>query len=409
MKDDCSFPREKIKILLLEGIHQVCAERFSQAGYTAELQSAAMKEEELIEAISGVHILGIRSKSVVTPRVLAHAKNLLAIGCFCIGTDQVALEDSAQNGVPVFNAPFSNTRSVAELAIAEVIMLARKAAYKSQLLHGGTWDKSALGCCEVRNKSIGIVGYGHIGPQVGLLAEALGMKVYYFDVVSKLPLGNATPVDSLEQLCAVSDFITLHVPETPETVNLFSTRQFDWMRQGSYLLNLSRGRVVDIDALRDALRSGRIAGAALDVFPEEPRSNDEQFQCALSGMPNVILTPHIGGSTLEAQRNIGIEVATTLIKYLETGSSTGAVNFPQVELPRLRESHRILNIHRNEPGVLGTINSIVADLGGNIAAQYLETRGDIGYLIIDIDRNISATLKKTIDELDLNIRTRIVH
>lgn len=398
-----------MKILLLEGIHEVCAERFSQAGYVAELRTSAMKEEELIESIDGVHILGIRSKSVVTPRVLAHAKNLLAIGCFCIGTDQVALEESAQAGVPVFNAPFSNTRSVAELAIAEVIMLARKAAYKSQMLHNGTWDKSALGCCEVRNKSIGIVGYGHIGPQVGLLAEALGMKVYYFDVISKLPLGNATPVDSLEQLCELSDFVTLHVPETPETVNLFSARQFAWMRGGSYLLNLSRGRVVDIDALRDALRSGHIAGAALDVFPEEPRSNDERFECALSGMPNVILTPHIGGSTLEAQRNIGIEVATTLIKYVETGSSTGAVNFPQVELPRLRDSHRILNIHRNVPGVLGTINSIVAELGGNIAAQYLETRGEIGYLIIDIDRNISTVLKKNIDELDLNIRTRIVH
>lgn len=406
---ECSFPRKKINILLLEGIHDACVENFAQAGYSATRIDTAMSEQELLEAIGSAHILGIRSKTTVTSKVLAEAKNLLAIGCFCIGTDQVALEVSADRGIPVFNAPFSNTRSVAELTIAEIVMLARKAAHKSKLLHEGKWDKSASGCCEVRNKSVGIVGYGHIGPQVGLLAEALGMRVYYYDVVNKLPLGNATPVSSLEELCRVSDFITLHVPETSETINMISEQQMGWMKDGSYLLNLSRGRVVDLDALKVALVAEKLAGAAIDVYPNEPRSNGELFHCSLSGLPNVILTPHIGGSTLEAQRNIGLEVSSTLIKYIETGSTTGAVNFPAVELPIVRDSHRILNIHRNVPGVLGVINSIIAERGGNIRAQYLETRGSVGYLIIDIDRDISSVVKEDIDSLETSIKTRIVY
>jgi len=408
MKQAPSFPREKIKILLLEGIHQACVERFAQAGYHAESQKSALSEEDLCQIIPGVHILGIRSKTRVTSRVLAKAKNLLSIGCFCIGTDQVALEEAAVSGIPVFNAPFSNTRSVAELTVAEVVMLARRAAHKSQLLHAGVWEKSADGCCEVRNKTIGLVGYGHIGPQVGLLAEAFGMRVFFYDIVGKLPLGNATPVGSLDELLRVSDFVSLHVPDTADTRNMISGREIDIMKKGACLLNLSRGRVVDLDAVRDGLMSGKLGGAAIDVFPEEPRSNDDEFSSSLRGLDNVILTPHIGGSTIEAQRNIGIEVATTLIKFVETGSTTGSVNFPGVELPLVRDSHRILNIHRNVPGVLSSINSIIAHMGGNIRAQYLETRGDVGYLIIDVDSEISGAVKNSIDALDTSIRTRLL-
>jgi D-3-phosphoglycerate dehydrogenase len=409
MQQQYSFPREKMKILLLEEIHQACIERFAQAGYQAELRKQALSEDELCEVISSVHVLGIRSKTQVTPRVLAAAKSLLAVGCFCIGTDQVALQEAAQSGVPVFNAPFSNTRSVAELTVAEIVMLARRAAHKSQLLHAGVWEKSAEGCCEVRNKSIGIIGYGHIGPQVGLLAEAFGMRVYFYDIVGKLPLGNATPVASLQELLQVSDFVTLHVPDTAETRNMIGAREIQMMKKGAFLLNLSRGRVVDLDAVRDGLQKAQLGGAAVDVFPEEPKSNDEVFQSPLCGLDNVILTPHIGGSTIEAQRNIGIEVATTMLKFIENGSTTGAVNFPEVELPVVRDSHRILNIHRNVPGVLSSINSIIAEMGGNIRAQYLETQGDVGYLIVDVDSEISTAVKNSIDALQTSIKTRLLY
>lgn len=408
MKQRYSFPREKIKILLLEGVHQACVERLAQFGYQAELVKPAYSEEELCKAIPFVHILGIRSKTQVTKKVLDKAKQLLAIGCFCIGTDQVELDEAARRGIPVFNAPFSNTRSVAELTLAEIVMLARRATHKSQLLHAGVWDKSAEGCFEVRNKTIGIIGYGHIGPQVGLLAEAFGMKVLFYDVVGKLPLGNAMPTSSLDELLRASDFVTLHVPDTNETRDMIGGREVEIMKQGAFLLNLSRGRVVNLDAVREGLVSGKLAGAAVDVFPYEPKSNDEVFHCPLSGLGNVILTPHIGGSTIEAQRNIGVEVASTMLKYIETGSTTGAVNFPGVELPIVRDSHRILNIHRNVPGVLSSINSIIAAMGANIRAQYLETRGDVGYLIIDIDSDISQAVKSTIDELDTSIKTRLL-
>jgi len=288
------------------------------------------------------------------------------------------------------------------------VMLARRAAHKSQLLHAGVWEKSAEGCCEVRNKSIGIIGYGHIGPQVGLLAEAFGMRVYFYDIVGKLPLGNATPVSSLQELFELSDFVTLHVPDTQETRNMISTGEIEMMRPGAFLLNLSRGRVVDLEAVRAGLQSGKLGGAAVDVFPDEPKSNDEVFRSPLCGLDNVILTPHIGGSTLEAQRNIGIEVATTMLKFIENGSTTGSVNFPGVELPVVRDSHRILNIHKNVPGVLSSINSIIAEMGGNIRAQYLETRGDLGYLIIDVDSAISAAVKSSIDSLQTSIKTRLL-
>jgi D-3-phosphoglycerate dehydrogenase len=408
MEKRYSFPREKMKILLVEGVHQACTDRFSQMGYQAELLKNALTEEELLKVIPGVHVLGVRSKTQVTKKVLDAAESLLAIGCFCIGTDQVDLSAAAVRGVPVYNAPFSNTRSVAELAMAEMVMLARRAAHKSQLLHRGVWEKSAEGCVEVRNKTVGLIGYGHIGPQVGLLAESFGMKVYYFDIVGKLPFGNATPVASLDELLKVSDFVSLHVPETSDTRNMIGARELSLMKRGAFLLNLSRGKVVDLEAVRDALNKGTLGGAAIDVFPEEPASNDDPFSTPLMGLDNVILTPHIGGSTIEAQRNIGLEVATTLLKFIEVGSTTGSVNFPQVELPLVRDSHRILNIHRNVPGVLSSINTIIAQMGGNIQAQYLNTLGEVGYLIIDVDQQISQAVKSKIDELPTSIKTRLL-
>lgn len=408
MEKRYSFPREKMKIVLLEGVHQACVERLTQAGYQPELRKNALSEEELLSIIGGVHVLGIRSKTQVTKRVLDAAESLLAIGCFCIGTDQVDLDQAAVHGVPVFNAPFSNTRSVAELAMAEMVMLARRAAHKSQLLHRGVWEKSAEGCVEVRNKTVGLVGYGHIGPQVGLLAEAFGMKVYYYDIIGKLPLGNATPVASLDELLKVSDFVSLHVPDTADTRGLIGARELGLIKKGAFLLNLSRGRVVDLAAVKGALEKGTLGGTAIDVFPEEPASNEEPFSCPLLGLDNVILTPHIGGSTIEAQRNIGLEVANTMLKFIEVGSTTGSVNFPQVELPMVRDSHRILNIHRNVPGVLSSINTIIAQMGGNIRAQYLNTMGEVGYLIIDVDQEMSQAVRSKIDELSTSIKTRLL-
>jgi D-3-phosphoglycerate dehydrogenase / 2-oxoglutarate reductase len=403
-----SYPKEKMRILLLEGVHEAGVQRLEGAGYLVETVKGALSEEELLETIGNVHILGIRSKTEVRAPVLRAAKQLLSIGCFCIGTNQVDLEEAERRGIPVFNAPFSNTRSVAELTMAEIVMLARRASHASTLLHHGKWDKSATGCCEVRTKTLGIVGYGHIGPQVGVLAEAFGMKVVFYDIMTKLPLGNAVQLSSLQELLETSDFVTLHVPETPETIRMIGAAELRLMQKGSYLLNLSRGTVVDIPALVEALRSGYLAGAALDVFPEEPKSNDEEFVSELRGMPNVILTPHIGGSTMEAQRNIGVEVASKFLKFIETGSTSTSVNFPQVELPVVRESHRVLNIHRNVPGVLKDINQIIASMGVNITAQYLSTMGEIGYLIMDVDSSLSRAVKQEIDSLEHSIRTRLL-
>jgi D-3-phosphoglycerate dehydrogenase len=408
MSPQFSFPKDKMKILLLEGIHEVAAETFAEAGYTAEIQASAMTEDELIEHIPGVHFIGIRSKTHLTAPVFEAATSLLGVGCFCIGTNQVNLEAAAQNGVPVFNAPFSNTRSVAELAMAEIVMLSRRTFERSSQLHQGVWQKSAVGSREVRQKTLGIIGYGHIGPQVGLLAEAFGMNVVYFDIMKKLALGNASPVGTLKELLEQADFVTLHVPETPETKDMFGAREIGLMKKGSFLLNLSRGSVVDIDALKSALESGQLAGASVDVYPKEPKSNDEEFESPLRGVPNVILTPHIGGSTLEAQKNIGIEVVESLIRYSDTGATSGAVNFPEVELPVLRDSHRVMNIHRNEPGVLRDINKIVADTGANIRSQYLSTNSEVGYLIMDVDPSLSREVKREIDQLSSNIRTRLL-
>lgn len=403
-----SFPKNKIKVLLLEGIHPVTAEHFAASGYKAQIEPAAFSEEKLLEVMPDVHILGIRSKTKVSAKVLDAAKNLIAIGCFCIGTDQVDLGHAERKGVPVFNAPFSNTRSVAELTMAEIVMLSRQAAFKSQQMHVGKWNKSAEGSVEIRNKTLGIVGYGHIGPQVGLLAEAFGMKVFYYDISTKLSLGNARQLSSLSELLSVSDFVSLHVPETPATRNMITAAELRQMKKGSFLLNLSRGSVVDVEALAEALKSKHIAGAAIDVFPREPASNAEPFDSVLRGIDNVILTPHIGGSTVEAQYNIGLEVAASLIKYSDTGSSSGAVNFPQVELPVLDDSHRVLNIHKNVPGVLSKITSIVAGMGCNIRSQYLSTTNEIGYLIMDVDKHLSRDVKNSIDQLDWNIKTRLL-
>jgi len=409
MKRQLSFPKEKIKVLLLEGIHAAAEESLRAADYsTIERTAGALSEEELHRRIPGVHILGIRSKTQVTARVIEAAPQLLAIGCFCIGTDQVTLDAATKNGIAVFNAPFSNTRSVAELTIAEVVMLARRAVQRCMDLHAGRWEKSARGCIEVRQKTVGIVGYGHIGPQVGLLAEALGMKVVFHDIIKKLPLGNAQQLGSLEELLKAADFVTLHVPDTPLTRGMIGREQFALMHPGSFLLNLSRGTVVDVPALRDAIRSGHLAGAAVDVFPGEPKSSGDPFHSELRGLPNVILTPHIGGSTEEAQRSIGIEVADALVKFSDTGSSTGCVNLPEVELPLLQDSHRVLNIHRDVPGVLGRINGIVAAMGVNIKSQVLNTRNGVGYLIMDVERSLSRAVKKQIESLDTNIRTRLL-
>lgn len=408
MGQEVSYPRDKIKILLLEGIHPTAARAFEDAGYSVDLHASAMSESELLDAVPTVHLLGIRSKTKISPTVIENAKRLIGIGCFCIGTNQVALDAAECHGVPVFNAPFSNTRSVAELTMAEIVMLARKAAHRSSQVHAGVWQKSAKGCHEVRHKTVGIVGYGHIGPQVGLLAEAFGMSVLFYDHKKKLPLGNARPCTSLQELLTLSDFVTLHVPETAETRNMIAENELRQMKRGSFLLNLSRGTVVDIAALRAALDSRHLAGAAVDVYPKEPKSNDEVFTSPLQGAENVILTPHIGGSTEEAQENIGLEVALSLLKALETGTTGGAVNFPQIDLPVVAGSHRILNVHKNVPGVLSSITGIVSKTGANINAQYLSTTQRIGYLIMDVGPEVSHAIKEEIEALDTNIRTRLL-
>jgi D-3-phosphoglycerate dehydrogenase len=397
------------RILLLENIHSAAVETFQGFGLSQiERQSGSPSEDQLVKLLRGINILGIRSKTKVTERVLDSAPDLLAVGCFCIGTDQVNMEAASKRGIAIFNAPFSNTRSVAELTIAEVVMLARRAAHRSMELHHGRWEKSAKGCMEVRRKTIGIVGYGHIGPQVGLLAEALGMKVVFHDINKKLPLGNARQLSGLEELLKISDFVTLHVPDTPLTRLMISSEQLRMMPQGSYLLNLSRGSVVDIAALREALVSGHLAGAALDVFPKEPSSATDPFHSEMRGLDNVILTPHIGGSTEEAQRNIGLEVSEALVTYTRSGSTMGSANLPEVQLPELEDSYRLVNIHRDMPGVLSRINGLIADMGVNIKAQSYNTRQGIGYLIMDVERNLSRAVEKQIETLNSSIRTRLL-
>lgn len=397
-----------MKILLLEGVHPAAGEQFERAGYRVDLRPSALPRAQLAAELAGAHVLGIRSKTHLDAELLAEARNLLAVGCFCIGTDQVDLAAAAERGVAVFNAPFSNTRSVAELAMAEIVMLARQAVQRNRELHEGLWRKTARDCHEVRHKRLGLVGYGHIGPQVGLLAEAFGMEVRYYDIAKKLPLGTARPVASLEAILEWADFVSLHVPDTERTRGMMGAAELARMNPRSCLLNLSRGKVVDVPALAEALKSGHLAGAAVDVYPREPGSSEEPFESELRGLENVILTPHIGGSTQEAQRNIGIEVADALLGFTETGSSAGSVNFPEVDLPVVEDRDRILHVHRNVPGVLRAVNSIIADLNVNILAQHLSTRGELGYLIMDVEEGLSRDVKKRIDRLEATIRTRLL-
>jgi len=404
-----SFPKSEIKILLLENIHPIAKEILTKEGFYVETSKQAYSEEELVAKANDVHILGIRSKTQITPKYLNSAKRLLSVGAFCIGVNQIDLEAAKVLGTAVFNAPFSNTRSVAELVLAEIVMLSRKACEKSMFLHSGKWDKSATGCYEVRGKTLGIIGYGHIGSQVSVLAESFGMKVIYYDIVTKMPIGNSHQVGELHELLGLSDFVTLHVPETLQTKNMMAAQELKAMKAGAFLINASRGTVVDIAALAGAISTKHLAGAAVDVFPEEPESNDQVFKSELQKLPNVILTPHIGGSTEEAQQNIGVEVASALLKFINNGSTTSSVNFPQVDLPGQKQGHRILNIHRNVPGVLKQINGIISDLGANISGQYLATDPEIGYLIVDLDKDLSDKVREQMAALPTSIRTRILY
>ncbi len=405
---ETSFPKSEIKILLLENIHPVAKEEFAAEGFQVETVKGALSEAELVERIKDVHVLGIRSKTQVTPKVLDEARRLLSVGAFCIGTNQIALKHANRRGTPVFNAPFSNTRSVAELIIAEIVMLSRHLGDRVREVHAGQWRKVAVGSHEVRGHTIGIIGYGHIGSQVGVLAESFGMRVVFYDIAAKLPMGNNRSMAKLDDLLEVSDFVTLHVPETPATKMMFGHEQIARMKKGACLLNASRGTVVDIDALAAALKSGHLGGAAVDVYPEEPETNSDGFASPLRGLNNVILTPHIGGSTEEAQEAIGKEVSAALIKFINSGTTAQSVNFPQVELPVTKDAHRILNIHRNVPGVLRDINKIVSDLNANIRAQLLSTDPDIGYLIMDLDQDVSQDVRKAVASLETSIKTRIL-
>jgi D-3-phosphoglycerate dehydrogenase / 2-oxoglutarate reductase len=407
-----SYPRQDIKVLLLEGVSASAVDSFRRAGYShVELHAKSLPEDELKARIADAHIVGIRSRTHLSEDVLAQAKRLIAVGCFCIGTNQVDLTAARKLGVPVFNAPYSNTRSVAELVIAEAIMLLRGIPQKNALCHRGGWTKSASGSYETRDKVLGIVGYGHIGTQVGVLAEGLGMRVIFHDVETKLSLGNARAVSSLDELLERADVVTLHVPETPATQMMIRREQLAKMRAGSMLINASRGTVVDIDALASALRDGHLAGAAVDVFPVEPKGNDDAFVSPLLGMDNVILTPHIGGSTLEAQDNIGIEVASKLIRYSDNGSTLSAVNFPEATLPEHPHSRRLLHIHRNVPGMLSRINELFSAGNINIDAQFLQTDAEVGYVVIDVtaDAAQATALKEKLAAIPGTLRTRVLY
>jgi D-3-phosphoglycerate dehydrogenase / 2-oxoglutarate reductase len=405
-----SYPKKKINVLLLENIHEDAFQLFQNDGFNVTSEKSALSEEELLERIPDVHILGIRSKTNVPASVISQARRLLSIGCFCIGTNQVDTEAAEKKAIPVFNAPYSNTRSVAELVIAEIIILARKIGDQIRNNHEGRWTKESDGSHEIRGKVLGIVGYGHIGSQVSVLAESMGMKVLFYDIQTKLPLGNAISVPTYNDLLKKVDFLTFHVPETDETMNLFTKNQIQLMKKGSYLINASRGKVVQIDDLAEALRSGHLAGAAVDVFPEEPKSNKEAFTSPLQNLKNVVLTSHIGGSTEEAQKNIGTEVALKLLKFINNGSTSFSVNFPNIEIGSIKTGyHRILNIHKNQSGFLRDINSIVSELGGNILTQHLSTSMNIGYLSMEIDKNLGDELKNRIKEHPFSLRTRILY
>jgi len=411
--NNTSLAKSKIKVVLLEGVHPTAAEAFRADGYSDVVcHPAALAGDALAAALRGAYLLGIRSTTQITAEILERAPKLIGIGCFCIGTNQVDLQSAQGRGIPVFNAPFSNTRSVAELVLAEIILLMRQVPARNAAAHRGEWLKSAAGAHEVRGKKLGIVGYGHIGTQIGLLAEAVGMQVVYFDLESKLALGNARPVASLDELLATSDIVTLHVPETAETEGMIATPSLARMKPGAKLINASRGKVVDLQALAEALRSKHVGGAALDVFPREPKGAGETFDSPMREFDNVILTPHVGGSTEEAQENIGTEVAEKLIKYSNNGSTLTAVNFPQVTLPEHPNKHRLLHIHRNQPGVLSNINTVFSRHTVNIAGQYLQTNSNIGYVVIDVETQKASdtrSLKSELEQVPGTIRSRLLY
>lgn len=396
------------KVLLLENIHPKAKEILEAEGHKVDLMPDSPSASNLKALLPNYDLLGIRSKTELTQDILESAPKLLAVGCFCIGTNQVDLACAKSKGAPVFNAPHSNTRSVAELVIAELVMLARQLGDRNTLSHQGGWMKSAEGAREIRGKVLGIVGYGHIGSQVSVMAESMGLRVCFYDTVKKLPLGNARACGSLDELLSASDFVTLHVPETPQTKDMMGAKQFKKMKKGSYLLNLSRGTVVVIDDLVAAIKEKHIAGCALDVFPIEPASNKEKFTSPLQNLPNTILTPHIGGSTEEAQLAIGAEVAESFLRFVRAGTTAGAVNFPHVELAMSPGAHRIMNVHKNEPGVLGEINSLVSKYGANILGQQLSTDSKIGYMVMDVEKAEAEKLADEIGKLSRSIRTRVV-
>ncbi|EYU14090.1 phosphoglycerate dehydrogenase [Photorhabdus aegyptia] len=409
-----SLEKDKIKFLLLEGVHQSTVENLRAAGYSnIEYHKGALDSEELKEAIRDAHFVGLRSRTQLTEDIFQAAEKLVAVGCFCIGTNQVNLKAAAKRGIPVFNAPFSNTRSVAEMVLGELLLLLRRIPLANAKAHRGVWDKQAKGCYEVRGKKLGIIGYGHIGTQLGILAENIGMDVYFYDIENKLPLGNAHQVRHLSELLNMSDVVSLHVPETPSTKNMIGATELTLMKPGSILINASRGTVVDIPALCDALESEHLSGAAVDVFPIEPATNNDPFESPLCKFDNVLLTPHIGGSTQEAQENIGYEVAGKLAKYSDNGSTLSAVNFPEVSLPvHADDTNRFLHIHENRPGILNSINQVFAEQDINIAAQYLRTSGDMGYVVIDIVTENPAQAEMVFQKLKAlpgTIRSRLLY
>lgn len=409
MNTTISYPKNRINILLLENVHEDAVKIMKEEGYNVEVYPAGLDEDELSEKIKDVSVLGIRSKTQVTAKVLENANRLIAVGAFCIGTNQIDLIKCLEKGVAVFNAPYSNTRSVVELALAEIIMLIRNIPDKSTKMHKGEWDKSASGSFEIRGKKLGIVGYGNIGTQLSVLAESAGMNVYYYDLVEKLALGNATKCDSLEELLSTVDVVSLHVDGRKENQSIIGEKEFSVMKKGSIFLNLSRGHIVDILALKEAIQNGTIAGCGVDVFPEEPKSNKDPFESELIGLPNVILTPHIGGSTQEAQENIARFVPSKIIEYINTGSTTNSVNFPNLQLPILDNAHRLIHIHHNVPGILAKINNVLADHNINIVGQYLKTNETIGYVITDIDKAYNPDVIKALKAISNTIKFRILY
>ena len=410
---ETSLAKEKMKILLLEGVHASALEALKNDGYTnIDYQEKALPEAQLIAAARGAYMVGIRSATQVTKAVLEAAEHLIAVGCFCIGTNQVDLETAQDRGIAVFNAPFSNTRSVAELVLAEIVFLLRGIPARNAGAHRGQWLKTPAGSREARGKTLGIIGYGHIGTQVGVLAESLGMQVVFYDIEMRLALGNARAMPTMERLLEVSDVVTCHVPQTPQTKQMIDAAALARMKEGAALINAARGQVVEIDALVEALESKHLSGAALDVFPKEPKGRTDEFVSPLRGRDNVILTPHIGGNTQEAQRDIGVEVSSKLIKYSDNGSTLGAVNFPEVSLPEHPGQHRLLHIHRNQPGVLSGLNSVLSGKGINITGQYLQTNHRIGYVVIDMEAPElvdSLQLRKRLAQVDGTIRARMLY